>query len=338
VRTLASVQGLRAVAALGVLAFHACQWSGYDFAVGAAGVDIFFFISGFVLWSSVERAGPSPAAFLGARLVRVAPLYWLASLAYAAVAWRWPAVLPEVYAQPEHLLLSLAFLPHTDPAGGPFPLLPSGWTLTYEAFFYLAMALALAAPAAKRFRVVAGVLTVTVLLGFAYHGWYTLLANPLLLEFVVGAALARAWRAGRTPAGWPVGVAATGAGLLALTLEQILVVRSDFWRPVLFGAPAFAVVVGVLALEAPLRRSGAWARGLVRLGDASYALYLSHLMVVSAVWFLTPGWPPWARIVLTLAVALPVGLGCWAVIERPITRALRQGLAPSHPVIAEAGA
>ena len=63
---LRSIQRLRAVAAISVALFHACQWSGLDLAVGAAGVDIFFVISGLVLWSAVEARPVAPAAFLAA--------------------------------------------------------------------------------------------------------------------------------------------------------------------------------------------------------------------------------------------------------------------------------
>jgi exopolysaccharide production protein ExoZ len=326
---------LRGAAAIGVVAFHACQWSGRDFAVGAAGVDVFFLISGFVLWLSIERTSPSPRAFLGARVLRVAPLYWLATLIYALAAWRWPALAPEVHPQAAHILLSLAFMPHIDPVGGPFPLLPSGWTLVYEAFFYGAVAVALALPKDQRFKALAGVLGLTSLLGLAYRDAYTLLANPLLLEFLAGAGLARHWARRRSggcaPLGWRTGLIGLAAGIGALALEQALGVQDDIWRPVLFGVPAFAILTGALALEAPLRRSGAWAWALVRLGDASYALYLSHLLAVSAVWCLTPCWPAETRIALSMLVALATGLGCWAWIERPMTGALRRRFAPVHP-------
>ena len=186
-----------------------------DFAVGAAGVDLFFLISGFVLWLAAERAQPTPAAFLAARAVRVAPLYWLWTLIAAAMAWRRPTALPVVHLGLRHAILSLAFVPHTDPMGGPFPLLPSGWTLTYEAFFYLAFALCLALPSGRRFQALAMMLTITVLVGFAYHRWYTLLANPLLLEFLAGAALARAWSAGtlRRLGGPRAALAGAGVGV-----------------------------------------------------------------------------------------------------------------------------
>ncbi len=177
-RRLASIQILRAAAALSVALFHACQWSQMDFAVGAAGVDVFFVISGFVLWTACEARPTTPGAFLLARAERVLPLYWIATLAVAAVAlWR-PEALSIVYLQGRHLLLSLLLIPHDDPMGGPFPLLPTGWTLTYEAFFYLVMALALAAPRDRRWTILSAVLLAASVLGFGYHGWYTLLANP----------------------------------------------------------------------------------------------------------------------------------------------------------------
>ena len=82
-RRLASIQILRAAAALSVALFHACQWSQIDFAVGAAGVDVFFVISGFVLWTACETRPITPGAFLLARAQRILPLYWIATLAVA---------------------------------------------------------------------------------------------------------------------------------------------------------------------------------------------------------------------------------------------------------------
>src|SRR5258708_424446 len=103
VKPLNSIRILRALAALGVLLFHACQWSGADFAVGAAGVDLFFLVSGFVLWLAVDRAPASAARFLWARASRIAPLYWLWTLIAAGLAWRWPSMIPVVHLDLIHL-------------------------------------------------------------------------------------------------------------------------------------------------------------------------------------------------------------------------------------------
>jgi exopolysaccharide production protein ExoZ len=322
VKRLGSIQILRAVAALMVALFHACQWSQVDFAVGAAGVDLFFLISGFVLWTATQARPVAPGAFLLARLRRVAPLYWLATLAAFAIAlWR-PQALPIVHPDLRHLILSLLFIPHTDPQGGPFPLLPPGWTLTYEALFYLAFAVALAAPRDRRLQVLSGLLLAASLVGFGYHGWYTLLANPLLLEFLAGVGLARLWARGRlsrasTAAAW--GLVGAGAGVLAIL--QVSGVRDDFWRPVLWGPPAALIVAGALALEgrAPF---GVLGRALERVGDASYSLYLVQAPVIAAFAWLTPSLAAPARIPLGFLLALGAGLACYRFVERPLTRRL----------------
>jgi exopolysaccharide production protein ExoZ len=326
---LASIQILRAAAALSVVLFHAAQWSHLgshlDFAVGAAGVDLFFVISGFVLWSACEARTPTPTAFLLARARRILPLYWIVTLAVAAAALAAPRALPIVIPEGRHLVLSLLLLPHTDPAGGPFPLLPTGWTLIYEAFFYGVMALALAAPKDRRLQVVSGLLVAASLMGFAYHGWYTLLANPLLLEFLAGVGLARLWAKGRFErlprAAGPVLI---GAGVVILAACQVFGLRDDFLRPFVWGPPAALIVAGALKLQADGRiGSGRLARILVAEGDASYSLYLVQAPAIAAFAWLTSAWPAALRAPACIAVAVAIGWLCYRLVERPLGSARR---------------
>jgi exopolysaccharide production protein ExoZ len=331
VKRLASIQLLRAVAALGVVLFHACQWSHFDFAVGAAGVDLFFVISGFVLWSSAAEPGSGgeatgqaarPGDFLWARLARVAPLYWIATLAVFAVARAWPQALPIVHPDPRHLIQSLLFAPHRGPGGDPFPLLPTGWTLTYEAFFYLAFAVALACPRDRRLQVLSCLLLAASILGFGYHGWYTLLCNPLLLEFLAGVWLARLWARGRLQALGPAGgLGLIGLGVLVLAACQIGGLRDDFLRPFVWGPPAAAIVAGALALEGRIGE-GRLARAGATVGDASYSLYLVQAPLIAAFAWRTPNLAGGARAPLSVLLAVIAGLVCWRWLERPLGLAL----------------
>jgi exopolysaccharide production protein ExoZ len=325
VKKLASIQILRAVAALSVVLFHAAQWSHLDFSIGAAGVDLFFVISGFVLWTACEARPPSAAAFLWARARRVLPLYWIVTLAVAAVALAAPTALPIVLPDLRHLILSLLLLPHTDPAGGPFPLLPTGWTLTYEAFFYGVMALALAAPKDRRLQIVSGLLVAASLIGFGYHGWYTLLANPLLLEFLAGVGLARLWARGRferLPRAFGPGLIAAGGLILALC--QVAGLRDDFLRPFVWGPPAALIVAGALKLEADGRIArGPMVRALVAEGDASYSLYLVQAPAIAVFAWLTPAWPAAMRAPASVALAVAIGWLCYRFVERPLGSAGR---------------
>ena len=82
---IVSVQYLRAAAALMVVFFHAEGMAAEYFNVGwpsfgAAGVDIFFVISGFIMWITTAPERATPSSFVVNRVVRIVPLYWLATL------------------------------------------------------------------------------------------------------------------------------------------------------------------------------------------------------------------------------------------------------------------
>src|SRR5271165_5026968 len=97
--SLNGIQVLRAIAALLVVQCHTLQASGgaiappkspYWFTTfGAAGVDIFFVISGFIMfYISFPTGQPpvSPASFLLKRITRIYPFYWF-SMALAFGLW-----------------------------------------------------------------------------------------------------------------------------------------------------------------------------------------------------------------------------------------------------------
>src|SRR5437868_12148582 len=92
-RQVIAVQMLRAVAATMVVFFHVnvhlmrLHSAPLHSAWMASGVDIFFVISGFIMWTSVEaRGGMSAGAFFRNRLIRIVPLYWLLTAFVVAVA------------------------------------------------------------------------------------------------------------------------------------------------------------------------------------------------------------------------------------------------------------
>lgn len=106
-RRLALLDVLRLVAALAVVLFHWTAWHHGNWgrhgepaaeawpelsqfsSVGALGVQLFFIISGFVILLSCY--GKSPARFIGSRVARLYPAYWVAVLAAAALLFiLWP--------------------------------------------------------------------------------------------------------------------------------------------------------------------------------------------------------------------------------------------------------
>src|SRR5690606_35540078 len=134
-KTLYGIQYLRAFAALAVVVFHAAERTGMHFAIGAAGVDVFFVVSGFIMMAISDHRQTSPFIFLKNRLLRIAPNYWIVTgiMIIGAVAGLFPNMKLDFF----HIMGSFFFFPVASPNAEQFwPVLVQGWTLNYEAFFY----------------------------------------------------------------------------------------------------------------------------------------------------------------------------------------------------------
>jgi len=324
-RTWLSIQHLRGLAALSVVLFHACQWSQLPFSICAAGVDVFFVISGFVMWTVTAGRAVKPRDFVNRRVLRVAPLYWLVTLVLVAGALIAPTRFPEVKPEWTHVLLSLAFIQHINPDGLPFPILPPGWTLNYEAVFYLVFAAGLLiASETRRLWALTVALTALALAGFAWPPAYQMLLNPMFLEFLAGVWLARLAQRGILPdraIGWVL----LGLGLVLFAGIELSRIDPDLWRPMVWGAPALMVVAGAVSIEA----DGGWPpiAGLRTLGDASYSLYLTHTLSVGALAMTLGAWNPPLFIPAALLVAVAVGLATYFLVEKPLLDTLHRRLA-----------
>jgi len=295
-----------------------------QFWIGAAGVDVFFVISGFIIWQVSAGRESSPAAFAWRRLTRVAPAYWLMTGLVAAIALADPAFLPQVAVTPSHLALSLAFIQHLDPYGRAFPLLPPGWTLNYEALFYVIVAAALVAPGPARFAIVVAALGAICAAGFIDPPLYGLGANLMLLQFAAGAWLGRRrLLKRRIEPGAGLVFAALGLGFFAVLF--VTGFHGGFWRellrPFLWGVPAAMLVAGAVAVEDGWRLQV--PRPLVRLGDASYAIYLCHLPATAFVAHALGLRPAIAFVPAALAASLAAGLAFHFAVEKPLIAAFR---------------
>jgi exopolysaccharide production protein ExoZ len=230
----------------------------------------------------------------------------------------WPDFLANIHPGLGHVLLSLAFIPHFDPTGQPFPLLGPGWSLNYEAGFYLIFSAALIAPRRRQAAIVCGALFLIVAAGFILNDpVYQLGANPMLFQFAAGVAIANLSEMGGLP-GRKGGWALIATGVVLLAAPAALGIFAEVWRPFIWGIPAALIVAGAMALEG----AGPPARlpPLEALGDASYALYLVH-EPAEAVVAHTLGWTdPWLFYPAAFAAAVAAGLASHRWIERPLTR------------------
>jgi peptidoglycan/LPS O-acetylase OafA/YrhL len=144
-KTLKSIQYLRAIAALLVVYCHAidCQIQFgtstqqkfyYLENFGAIGVDIFFIISGFIISYITATASKQLTIkeFLKRRFIRIVPIYYLVT-AILFIIFLFNSAYHVEYSS---VLKSLTILPVFD-SGISFwyPILFIGWTLSFEWFF-----------------------------------------------------------------------------------------------------------------------------------------------------------------------------------------------------------
>ena len=284
-----SLQSMRAFAALLVVVAHLAiieskygggfVWLPKAMAfAGAAGVHCFFVISGCVMALLAGRA--SWQGFAISRITRIYPIYWVYTTAALVVFLAAPFAVNAAYLHPPSIWKSYLLVP--DDVG---PLLAVGWTLVLEVYFYAVVTLIIAcrAPLLPSLCVWAAVVLLVPLVAPPGGPVLGTMLSPLTLEFIaggfVGLALMR-WNGAFARPVFALGVIALAAGWTVFLAAGYGIER-EWLSILLLGAPFVPVIYGAAALE----RQGRWPRlpALEHLGDASYSLYLCHVLVLSAL-------------------------------------------------------
>ena len=325
---LVSIQYLRAAAALGVVVWHAQGQVGIpETQVLQAGIEIFFVISGYVMWLILGQRPVTPGVFLQKRLARIVPLYWLLTTVMVILLLVAPQLLQSTRFDLPHVVASYLFVAWPNPveAAGLKPVMIPGWTLNYEMAFYLLLWVALMLKAAWRGAFVIGALLVlTVLSALPLPPIALFYASPFMAEFALGVGLAMVLP--RLPEGWLRHgglVFALGCGLL---LAGGAVIDAEaHGRLVLLALPATLIVAGLVAIEQSGRLPS--IPMLKAVGDASYPLYMIHPVLLSAMaqGLATTGvaMPPWLYVATALVVTSAVGWFAHLWLERPLIAAFR---------------
>jgi exopolysaccharide production protein ExoZ len=335
---ISNLQVLRGLAALGVVFYHTAFTFNGGVHTEFQGVSVFFVISGFIM-TYITREDSNH--FLVQRLIRIVPLYWLCTLPFVAVwfkgtgrAWTDGSI--------ANIAKSLFFIPYQDANGDIHPLLGVGWTLNLEMFFYAIFALSLAI--SRRW---APVLTCAVLIAakivhrqlgcsalfceFYAHDYTNFLIAGIVSFYIWKALEPRAF--GRRWIIAPLAVMSVVIFLLwnvdppfAAATQQWFPFSLDYLMPPM-------LVTSVLLLHSA-QFQWKWRFALL-MGDASYALYLTHTIVMEIyrvgrnklvgdqIAILDPKASLWAVAALLVICSL-IGIVVHSRIELPILRSLRR--------------
>ena len=313
-----NIQILRFIAALWVAFYHAKapvvfghlmpelpRWLTAIQKAGFVGVDIFFVISGVIMALTTRAASPSIKTGLRFLLIRYARIYtgwWPFFFIYLmAFFWRGPLG--------EKELVGSFFL---FPMGLQKYILPIVWTLSFELYFYTILGLLL--PFARRVQVaalaVAAAFMIIFVIWSSQQGFYTpdrfhetwpvhqFVLLPLIGEFLAGFLLCEWVHRYKPTRVWPWLVGAIVLFACAVYYQKFIVGGDSGlegyyyspWRALLLGGFASCLVCAALIGKPWFGTTG---KAMSRLGDASYAIYLSHIVILAGMshLYMRMGWP-----------------------------------------------
>lgn len=331
--------GLRGLAAVAVMLFHVTNMAKQPMLRGGyLAVDLFFLLSGFVLWNAYGEAlvgGMPVRAFVRRRLVRLYPMFAIGmalgivrALGAMHIGDPRAPTLPMLAVE----VAATAFLIPSGYGGeGVFPLDNPAWSLSLEMIVNLAFCLWMARWSQRRLVLlclVAGAALPVVALwyGSLDVGWKvaTLVGGPVrcAFSFTLGMVMARRWdeRQEGTAEHW------TPYAVLALTLAILAFGPGAAMRPWFDSACVLVAFPVIVAAAADVRMTGWGARIAGWAGELSYPLYVTHYpLILPAMVFC-------AKLHITGAGAImATALLCLAVagVLVPVDRAIR-GLLAAH--------
>lgn len=295
---LLSIQALRGIAAISVVAFHSLsieqKYSGGDLLLpeflrfGQSGVDLFFVISGFVMVTVTKgrfaRSGEM-MRFLWGRLSRIYPTYWFYFFLTAAIFLIKANWDNSSQGHQTQFISSFLLLPSNQ-----LPLVIVAWSLIHELWFYLVFTVLLKfherflLPSLFLWGLIITIVNLLVTVTDLSVGERIAL-HPYSLEFIIGALIAVFISKGRTPR-----ISARN-GVLIITLVLSVGVpiayasdvlkQEGLLRVSIIGTLYGLLVLSVTTIE-KLNKITV-PKYLQFFGDISYTVYLSHVLVLSVI-------------------------------------------------------
>lgn len=332
---LYSLQYTRAIAALLVVIYHVTklidkeihyQYLNGIFMFGYMGVDLFFILSGFIIYyihhSDIGNRSRLKPYYLK-RFTRVFPVYWIVLLPVAVMHWVLTSF-GEAYEKSLPALIQSFFLVPDSHS----PILNVAWTLKHEIYFYLLFGLFLIF--IKNRAVSYGFVGAWIIMTLFFtaipttDSWsiLTFLFSPHNLEFLSGVVIAYLLLTFKIDPGTAKTLMIVGCSLMLLSWFNEYFALAQIHRVISWGFPAALIILACASLD--LSRSVKPNKTLLLLGDASYSIYLTHTPLI---YFFILAFKKlnifglFGNVIgTTLCATLTVMLGCffYKIIEKPV--------------------
>ncbi len=286
------IQILRGFAAISVMFYHASRhyqeenlvfFNGF-FKHGFFGVDLFFVLSGFVIYSSSRKylENGNYIDFLKKRILRIYPSYWsFLLLPLTLLFFIAPRFIADVAGFEFLNYLKVFFLFFDHPQVSQIT-----WTLSFELYFYLMFFLIIFNKNFKYLIMVILVLASVNLIDkslFSDLKFTKYLISPMILEFFVGILIVLIVDTIKTNKKyWFISLMILSIILfvfIAYLSNNSIINISKHNRVLNFGIASFLLILSLVLFEK--FNNIKCSKILILVGDASYVLYLIHSVILS---------------------------------------------------------
>jgi peptidoglycan/LPS O-acetylase OafA/YrhL len=299
--------------------------------IGNSGVDLFFVLSGYLIYSSLATRYQPFLPFLARRIQRIYPAFAAIFAMYIVLSQLFPAEnkIPSPAGEGAiYLLQNFLLLP------GLFPIRPMvtvAWSLSYEMFYYLAVPLLVAALKLRQ-RSPAWRVTLFLLIAMSLASVTAIHGGPVrLMMFISGILLFETLNHSQLRASNTAGFIALVVGLLGMLLPIADPAGTTVRVGILFVAFFVLCLACFRTPRAQLPLAFSWTP-LRWLGNMSYSYYLIHSLALHAGFLaLSRVVPPtgeqsalfWMLLPPMLALTLVASAPLYLLIERPFSLAPR---------------
>lgn len=297
-KRIQNIQALRGIAVISVVIIHLImmeqKYGGAHTLLSGSlkfrfyGVDLFFIMSGFLMVTITRGKFRDPAQafrFFYGRISRIYPIYWIYTSLVLIVFLVHPGWVNNYQGNQVNILSSFLLIPEST-----LPLIIVAWTLVHEMYFYIMFTLIIFLTPKKYLKhsILFWGLTVLVvnITAGPVNPFIKVISHPLTFEFISGCFLATLFHSSDIRISKKILIpAAVGSAIISLTGYYIFqsltgeIELPGWWRLLIFGLPAFATVFCMIYAE----KDGFKIHNIFYyIGNASYSVYLTHIMTLSA--------------------------------------------------------
>ncbi|MED4224246.1 acyltransferase [Neobacillus cucumis] len=333
---LLSLQMIRGIAAILVVLHHFTNLFRENFNInfsyglfspGYMGVDIFFILSGFLMYYIHHKDlghRKKLTSFIRKRFIRIYPVYWVVAGLLSIIYFVAPNLGNSYYRNPSFIIKSLLLVPQTHQ-----PILGVAWSLTHEVFFYIMFAIFISLNKKYSIYIFIFWVSLTVVNLFVSFNNYLVefIFSSYNFEFLLGSLIAYLIINKRLTSAKVTII----VSILLLTVSWITAFNYNIgpYRLLFWGIPSALLLYGLVIRDITLNKKT--PKFLVFIGDASYSIYLTHIVGLlfliklldsinvstSTIYYILP-----------VCVVIIVTAGCFfhILIEKPILRAFRKKL------------